>query len=131
VPRSASWLQPREGCEAFHDLAGAESSRPVRSWWPTIAAPSPLDVQFVQVDSVARPSAVEPVRMSCWFGVSPRPLTTVPFSVSAVSFASLLPLCSSSTLLAISSPLALRHGPAPMRSRASTAAAPPAAWVLR
>jgi hypothetical protein len=46
-------------------------------------------VQLPQVVStapaIAVPSGCEPVRMSCWFGVSPRPLTTSPFSVSAVS----------------------------------------------
>ena len=48
-----------------------------------------------------------------------------PFSVSAVSLLRLLAPCSSATLLATTTPLALRHGPGPMRSRALTAAAPP------
>ena len=53
------------------------------------------------------PSAVDPVRMSCRFGVSPRPLTTSPLSVSAVCLVRLLSPCSCSTSLAITSPLAL------------------------
>src|SRR6185436_2615889 len=79
-----------------------------------------------------RPAGSDPVRMSCSFGVSPRPLTISPFSVSAVSLLILpLPECSSATLLATTTPLALRHGPLPMRSRALTPASPPGAVVLR
>ena len=81
-----------------------------------------LLVQSPQVMSAtAVPSAFDPVRMSCMFGVSPRPLTAAPVSVSPVCL--LIPfasLCSSATSLAISSPFALCHGPPPMRSRAST-----------
>ena len=58
------------------------------------------------------------------FGVSPRPLTTSPFSVSAVCLLRLLLPCSSVTFWATTTPLALRHGPVPMRSRALTAAPP-------
>ena len=55
------------------------------------------------------------------FGVSLRPLTTVPFSVSAVCLVSLLfALCRSSTLVAITTPWTFCHGPLPMRSRALT-----------
>ena len=65
-------------------------------------------------------------------GVSPRPFTGSPFSVSAVCFVRLFSgPCRSSTLLAMTAPLALRHGPAPMRSRALTAAVPPMALTLR
>src|SRR5205823_10832371 len=78
------------------------------------------------------PAGSEPVRMSCVFTASPRPLTTSPFSVSAVCLLMLLPAeCRSSTLLATTTPLALRHGPLPMRSRAFTPASPPGAVVLR
>ncbi len=53
------------------------------------------------------------------FGLSPRPLTMVPFSVSWVSFVRLfLSECRSSTSFAIITPLALYQGPLPMRSRA-------------
>ena len=49
----SSWLQPppgpREGCDEFHDFIGALSSSPIRSEWPTIAAPAPLLVQLAQV----------------------------------------------------------------------------------
>ena len=55
------------------------------------------------------------------FGVSPRPLTTSPFSVSAVCLLRLFAPCSSVTFWATTTPLALRHGPVPMRSRALTA----------
>jgi hypothetical protein len=51
-----SWLQPREPCEEFQEFMCLVSLRPVRSWWPTIADPSPLFVQFPQVVS---PPAVE------------------------------------------------------------------------
>src|SRR4051812_35293774 len=56
----------------------------------------------------------------------------VPRSVNAGFMVSLLlSLCRSSTLFAITSPLKLCHGPAPIRSRALTAVVPPTAWVLR
>src|SRR5580765_8658818 len=112
------------------------SFRPWRSWWPTIAEPSPL---FVQLPQVVSPPAVEkypaesePVRISCSFGVSPRPLTISPFSVRAVCLVTLLcPECRSSTFLATTAPLAFCHGPLPMRLRASTPASPPGRDVLR
>src|SRR6185436_19380447 len=57
-----SWLQPRLGCVEFHDEFGP----PVRSKWPSMAVPSPLLVQLLQVWSAlsvnARPSGMEPVR---------------------------------------------------------------------
>src|SRR5919108_38665 len=52
------------------------------------------------------PSGCEPVRMSCMFGVSPRPFTTPPFSVSAVSLVILFLPCSSATSFAMTTPLA-------------------------
>src|SRR5882672_4318842 len=112
------------------------SFSPCRSWWPTIAEPSPLLVQLPQVVSPPAveymPMGSEPVRMSCSFGVSPRPFTFLPFSVSAVSLLMLaLPECSSDTLFATTTPFALRHGPLPMRSRAFTPASPPGSVVLR
>src|SRR5947207_9954140 len=100
---------------------------PTSAVWPTIAAPWPsaLLVQLVQVASsgpgIAVPSCWLPVRISCWFGVSPRPLIGLPFSSSAVSLLTLfLSLCRSATLAAISTPLAFDHGPLPIRSLALT-----------
>src|ERR1700755_436867 len=124
---------PRDGCDEFHDFDGASSRSPCRSWWPSMAAPVVLLVQLLQVRSSpageARASGVEPVRTSCRFGVSPRPLMTSPFSLKLVCLVMLLAsLCRSSTLFATTSPLAFFHGPLPMRSRAFTAFAP---WVLR
>ena len=43
-----------------------------------MALPSPLSVQSPQVFSLAVPSALLPVRMSCWLGSSPRPFTAAP-----------------------------------------------------
>ena len=66
----------------------------MRSWWPTMAEPSPLLVQLPQVVS---PPAVEYMPCGSRAGedvvhvdVSPRPLTTSPFSVSAVCLVMLL-----------------------------------------
>src|SRR5688572_1381076 len=67
--------------------------------------------------------------MSCRLGVSPRPFTTSPFSFSEFCLPRVLPsLCRSATLSATLTPLALCHGPLPMRSRALT---PPDPVVLR
>ena len=56
----------------------------------------------------------EPVRMSCRFGSSPRPLTTAPDSSRAVSLSmAFASPCSASTLAAISTPSALTQGPGP------------------
>src|SRR5687768_7227562 len=83
-----------------------------------------LLVQFWQVISVARPSAVEPVRMSCRLG-PPCGLIWRPCSSSAVSLLMLaLSECSSATLEAIRAPLALYQGPDPIRSRALTLPGP-------
>jgi hypothetical protein len=49
-------MQPREPCEEFQELMCLVSLRPIRSWWPTMADPSLLFVQFPQVVS---PPAVE------------------------------------------------------------------------
>src|SRR5216110_4031654 len=63
--------------------------------------------------------------MSCMLGVSPRPLTSSPFSVSAVCLVMLLlALFSSVRFLAMTVPLAFCQGPEPTRSRALTAPAP-------
>jgi hypothetical protein len=82
VRTSASGLQPADWCEKFHDFAQFSGKGPVRSWCPTMAEPSLLLVQALQVVSVcgakAVPSVRDPVRMSCSFGVSPRPLTGLP-----------------------------------------------------
>ena len=127
---------PREGCDVFQDFDGSSSRRPLRSKWPTIAAPCVLLVQFLQVRSSpaanAVPSACDPVSTSWRFGVSPAPLMTSPFSESAVCLVRLLlALCSSATSLATTAPLEFFHGPLPMRSRAFTAGAPSAACVER
>ena len=67
------------------------------------------------------PSGREPVRMSWRFTLSPKPVTTSPFSVSELALPSLaLALCRSATLVATVTPLALTHGPLPMRSTAAT-----------
>src|ERR1051326_2966120 len=70
--------------------------------------------------------------MSWVFGVSPLPLTTPPFSVSEFSLLSpLWSLCKSATLSATFTPLALYHGPLPIRSRALTPGFPSFGEVLR
>src|SRR4051795_8319600 len=115
---------PREGCDEFQDFEASSSRRPMRSEWPTIAAPCVLLVQFLQVRSSpaanAVPSGCDPVRASWRFGVSPRPLMTSPFSLSAVCFVRLFAPCSSATSLAMTTPLEFCQGPLPMRSRAFT-----------
>src|SRR5262245_44004376 len=97
-----------------------------------MAAPFPLCDQLPQVRSSpagkAVPSGWDPVRMSCMFGVSPRPLTGSPFSVSAVCLLMLFWPCSSARSFAMMMPLAFTQGPRPMRSRALTAPGP---WLLR
>src|SRR6202007_552568 len=73
----------------------------------------------------ALPTGWEPVSMSCVLGVSPRPFTMAPFSVSADCLTRLLPRrarssvspCRSASELAIFSPFALYPGPFPMRWR--------------
>jgi hypothetical protein len=54
---------------------------------PSMAVPTVLEVQFLQVMSLpgrnAFPSGCEPVSISRMLGVSSRPLTTAPFSVRA------------------------------------------------
>src|SRR5689334_20545868 len=70
--------------------------------------------------------------MSCWFGVSPTPLTGALFSVSENCLPSALPRracsivspCSSPRFCATRCPRALYHGPLPIRSRALTAPDP-------
>src|SRR3954471_24224162 len=126
---------PREGCELFQDFEASSSRRPMRSEWPSIAAPCVLLVQFLQVRSSAPakavPSGCDPVSTSWRFGVSPRPLMTSPFSLSAVCLVRLLAPCSSAMSLATTTPLAFCHGPLPMRSRAFSAGLPSAACVER
>src|SRR5262245_65791030 len=101
-----------------------------------MADPSPLLVQFPQVVSPPAveniPIGSEPVRMSCIFTLSPRPLTISPFSVRAVSLVMLaFSECRSSTLLPTTIPLAFYHGPLPIRFRDSMPAYPPGIVVLR
>src|SRR6266550_320112 len=70
--------------------------------------------------------------MSCLFGVSPRPGSASPFSVSAVALLILfLSLCRSATLLAMRTPLALYQGPLPIRSRALIVGWPADPFSLR
>src|SRR6202790_436056 len=87
---------PREGCELFQDFEASSSRSPMRSECPTIADPCVLLVQFLQVRSSpaanAVPSGCDPVSTSWRFNVSPRPLMTSPFSLSAVCFVRLLAL---------------------------------------
>src|SRR5215510_372503 len=133
---SASWLHPALPCEEFHDFMCRVSANPCRSKWPTIAEPSPLLVQLPQVVSPPAvenlPDGSEPVRMSCMFTASPRPLTVSPFSVSAVCFVMLTASeCRSSTFFATITPFALYQGPLPIRSPAFTPASPPGSVVLR
>src|SRR6266481_8312171 len=126
---------PRDGCELFQDFDASSSRSPMRSEWPTKAEPCVLLVQFLQVRSSpaanAVPSGCDPVSTSWRFGVSPRPLMTSPFSLSAVCFVRPLAPCNSATSLAITTPLAFCHGPLPMRSRALTAGLPSAACIER
>src|SRR5215475_12636142 len=101
-----------------------------------MAEPSALLVQFPQVVSPPAveniPCGSEPVRMSCVFTGSPRPLTASPFSVSAFSLLILLDAeWRLSTFMATTTPLLFCHGPLPMRSRAFTPASPPGAVVLK
>src|SRR5262249_61267334 len=117
------WLQRQVRCGDYHDDHAALSSRPCRSGWPAWAAPALFLVQLPQVVTMPggkqRPSGVEPVRMSCSLGSSPIPLTSSPSSSSAVSLLMLLfALCRWSTFSAMTTPLALRQGPRPIRSRA-------------
>src|SRR6185437_9117347 len=106
---------PRERCDEFHECDASSSRNPCRSIWPSIADPWVLPVQLWQVLSSpagkALPSGCEPVKASCRFGVSPRPLTTSPFSVSAVCLLKLLVPCSSSRLSATTTPLLFFQGP--------------------
>src|SRR3954468_9494122 len=115
---------PREGCELFQDFEASSSRRPIRSKCPSIADPCVLLVQFLQVRSSpaakAVPSGCDPVSTSCRFGVSPRPLSTSPFSLSAVCLVRLFAPCNSATSLAMTTPLEFCQGPLPMRSRAFT-----------
>src|SRR4030095_1008481 len=127
---------PREECDEFQDFETSSSRRPMRSEWPTIAAPCVLLVQFLQVRSSlpakAVPSGCDPVRTSWRFGVSAAPLMTSPLSERAVCLERLLPaLCRSATSLATTTPLAFCHGPLPMRSFALTAGWPSAACAER
>src|SRR6188474_3222146 len=72
---------------------------------------------------MSRPSAVEPVRISCSFGVGDPchcPLILAPCS-SRKSSASPLSACNALKSSANRTPFALYQGPSPMRSRAFTA----------
>ena len=103
------------------------------------AAPSVALVQLPQVASVlgavaacSVPSACEPVRMSCWFGVSPTPLIVAPFSVSAVSFLRLfMSECRVATSLAIDLAFDVHPWTLADAIRALTAGCPAAAATLR
>jgi hypothetical protein len=77
VRTSASWLHSTDCCEKFQLVAQFSGSGPMPSRWSTMAEPSLLLVQALQVVSVdgekAVPSAREPVRMSCSLRLSPLP----------------------------------------------------------
>src|SRR5215510_1804180 len=90
-----------------------------------------LHVVNVTLPGTSRPVESEPVSMSCMFGVLPTPLTSSPFSLSAVGLRMLLrSWCKSSTFDATSAPRALNHGPRPMRSRACVTPFAPCAPAL-
>src|SRR4051812_9224315 len=111
-------------CAAFHD----ELPPPERSWCPSMAEPAESLAQLLHVvpagvPNKTRPNESEPVRMSCVLGVSPRPFTGRPFSLSANSLLTefrsrWISPWRSATFHAMSAPFALYHGPLPMRSRA-------------
>src|SRR5688572_27987451 len=123
-PRGAVFEQFRLVCAAFHD-----ASAPAVLWLGPMPSECPTcpisvaaaDVQSAQVNPGARvPSAFDPVRMSCSLGPGDPvhcPLMRRPFS-STKTEASPERLCNSVRLLATTTPLALNHGPRPMRSRA-------------
>src|SRR3569623_674609 len=62
VERRSAWVQPppgpRDGCDEFHDLAGALASRPVRSEWPSMTLPALALEYFLQVISLSAGNAV-------------------------------------------------------------------------
>ena len=121
-------LQPFEACAECHDvgLAPPPCAIVVADVGAAVVRAARPVVAGRRADACHR--GCEPVRMSCWFGLSPRPLTTSPFSVSEFSFDSLLlSLCRSATLAATCTPLALNHGPgadAVLRVHARLAVAP-------
>ena len=90
----AAAVRAARGMRGVPGFRRSSSRSPTRSAWPTIAAPCVLLVQFLQVRSSpaanAVPSACDPVSTSWRFGVSPRPLMTSPFSLSAVCLVRLL-----------------------------------------
>ena len=127
-PCSSSWLQPpRDGCEAFHDLEAHRRAAPAVVMADHGRAPPrsrPVAAGPVLAGRNAVPSGCEPVRMSCRFGVSPRPLTTSPFSVSAVSLVEVVVAVQLVDVLRDHLALALCQGP-PDAVRALTAGSPP------
>src|ERR1700722_10935276 len=136
VARRSSCVQLRDWWAEFHERWNSLSAPPRRSTWPSMALPNPLLVQLLQVmlrlPGNALPSAVDPVRMSCQFGLKPKPAIIAPRSVSEVDAPSrTLPLCRSSTFCATTSPLKFCHGPLPMRSRALTGTLGGTELVLR
>src|SRR5204863_6496521 len=89
-----------------------------------------LQVRFM-LGGNERPSRVEPVSISCWFGVSPRTLVGSPFSLRPFALLIWALVCRSFTSLAMTTPLAFCHGPLPMRSRALVPGAAGVELVLR
>src|ERR1041385_1241089 len=125
-PPGAVFAQLWLSCAEFHDdrVPVVLPPGPSPSVWPTRALmEADADVQSLHVlPGMSVPSAFEPVRMSCSTGAGDPghcPLMRRPVS-SMKSAASPVRACSSSRLRAISTPLALRHGPIPMRVRPST-----------
>src|SRR5262249_52551921 len=100
------WLHPpsgpREGCDEFQDRDATSSRNPLRSIWPTIAAPYVLLVQLRQGRATparkAPPVGGEALRSWGRVGAKPTPGMIWPRSVSDVFMPSLLlSLCRSST----------------------------------
>ena len=99
--------------------------QPVRSMCPTKADPrrswSSCRRSCRRCPGTRCRSRCVPVSTSCMLGVSPRPFTTAPFSVNDVCLVRLLLACSSSTLVATTTPFTFLHGPVPILSFALTA----------
>src|SRR6185436_4719219 len=124
-PRGAVSAQFWLACAEFHDARSPalEPPGPRPSECPTCAASDvELLVQSAQVmPGIRRPSDVEPVRMSCWFGPGEPahwPLMRSPRS-SRNSAASPLRAWSCATSPATGAPRAFNQGPLPIRLRAS------------
>ena len=123
MPRSASWPQPRRARATRSTTSPAPVVEPHAVVMADHRRPSPPLVQSSQVSGAAVPSGAS--RSGCRGGSAcrrgrsrPRPSRR-----ARSALVMLLPRrAAPPTSSAISSPLALCHGPSPMRSRALTAA---------